>query len=456
MKKIIYFVFINILFFNTVFAVTENVDNLNAKQIALFVYTLISGRYQIKNDTLRININNNLIETIKTKKLNIKFPWHVSYLDKLKIQRKEFLKNSSKIYCTYYIKSALDGELKINANILYKLNNNVAIIKDVKLDAQIIKEPCNNINELYEQLKNKRKEIFKLAKKDAWHVYLTMGIEYRDNAALLPDNEDKPDDIKVKGDSLLTYSFGGSYDFYTIGKHKFTAGLSYTGIRHKDLESFDGDSVTGTVGWKFTEPRKYQLRTTVAFSHSWYGHDDYSDNFSITPGVSYFWNSWTWTDFNYSYARPVYFNSPSSEANRDGQYHFFSLGQKFRHPSLFIDGKNTYWGITTSYSIADTQGSDYDSHAYGLSLHVMQEFDREITVSASLARLQTDFEHANSRSDDNSRRHDTRDSLFLRVSKKFKPWLYGYIGYRYLKNNSNIEDYEYHTNNYSIGIGVEF
>ena len=455
MKKVIYFIFINILLFNTIFAATKAIDN-NARQITLFVYTLISERYQLRNDTLKINIDKNLIKRIKTKKLNIKFPWHVSYLDNFIIQRKELKKNSSKIYCIYYIKSALGGELKIDANILYTINNNVVTIKKVNLDVQIIKKPCNNIKELYEQLKNKRKELFKLAKKNAWHVYFTIGIEYRDNAALLPDDEDKPDDIEAKGDSLLTYSLGGNYDFYTIGKHKFTAGLYYTGIRHKELKSFDGDSVTGTVGWKFTEPRQYQLRTTVAFSHSWYGHDNYSNNFSITPGVSYCWNNWTWTDFDYSYSRPVYLNNPPSEADRSGQYHFFSLGQKFRHNSLLIDGKNTYWGITTIYYISNTEGSDYDSHAYGVSLRIIQEFAWGITVSTSLARLKNNFEHVNSRSDDNSRRHDTRDSLFLRVSKKFKPWLYGYIGYRYLKNNSNIEDYEYHTNNYSIGIGVEF
>ena len=295
-------------------------------------------------------------------------------------------------------------------------------------------------------------------KEKPWSISASLAYEYDDNVALIPDSTvTLPEDISSMDAWRWVYSLGGAYEFYRNKDHRLGVNLGYTGTNHRHLQSFDVDTVSASLPWKYIIA-PFQIRLTPYGSYTWVADDRYSWSYGLGPGISYQPTSWTWTDFDYSFGQSKYFRtSPTPEEDRDSDSHYFSLRQSFSFPDLLLKNYNSFFSLGLNYAFTNADGSSYDYDATGGTVLFQQGLPWDLTFLASFSYRDISYDNPNIRSAENEKRSDDEQTINIRLFKKIGDYLTAYAGYRYYDNNSNISDFfEYSSSVFSLGIRVDF
>jgi len=467
MKK---FVFILISLFivsnsSTAFADHTKVRSTD-KNIALYIYSIISGRSLVDNKKVIYKISNpKIIEKFKQK---TNFPWEYSYLYKLDIKKKR----NNILNCIYTINSATGGRLKVFLKVFYKVNKRYIKINIISLDSIIEQQPQSltaKINEVRNETKKIVKDSITTTKRFYKKIYkefaykqrkkpITINFQiagvYNSNVPLVSKDSGLPSGMKTKVDWGVMSSLDIDYKFFKRNKHTLSLNLGYNGIRYNELDDFNYDCINGGLSWDYFY-RKFKFFSSLKLSRSWFGSDSYNNVLNFNLGTIHFWNRTTWTEFNYNYTLSNYLESVSSLNNRDGDSHNFSLGQKFRLYSFLIKDYSTYFGTTFNYGINNSSGANYDSYSYGATFSALQELPRSFYLSVSFSPQKNRFKH-NYNNNSNPKRKDTRYSFYTSLTKEINKRLSVFVNYRYLKNKSNIDDHDYTAHITVFGIQLEY
>lgn len=166
-------------------------------------------------------------------------------------------------------------------------------------------------------------------------------------------------------------------------------------------------------------------------------------------------------DLDGTYSKTNFTDAPQyAQENRSGKNYIVTAKQNFSFPSLLLKERNTYFGGWLYCGKFDTEGASYVNNNYGFGVQAQQEFPLDLTFLVTYSYGRTLFGNGNIRSTTNEKRDDSSHIISANIFKKLDMLyknLSAYAGWRWYKNNSNIEQYySYSSNTYSIGITVDF
>lgn len=298
-------------------------------------------------------------------------------------------------------------------------------------------------------------------KEKPWAVSLSLGLEYDSNVGLIPSEQTRPSDISSEGDWRAVHSLNGVYEFLNTGKHFAGVNVGTYGTTQFRDNMFNVENGVLSVYYKTNFSDTLQFRLSTFASKTWLDAASHNWSWGVTPGISYQPVSWTWTDLNYTFAKTDFTDAPQyAEENRSGKNQTTILKQNFVFPSLLLNKKITYFGTWFFYGKSDTEGASYVNYSRGLGVQAQQELPRDFTFLMTYSYGKTSYENGNIRSPSNEKRDDGSHTLSANLFKRL-PEIYrnlsAYAGWRWYKNNSNIENYySYSSNTYSIGLVVDF
>ena len=287
-----------------------------------------------------------------------------------------------------------------------------------------------------------------------WSLFLSMGMEYDDNVSLIPDSTvTLPEGISSRGAWRFVTSAGGSWEFLRTRAHRMEVDLSYSGTGNRHLSSFDVDTVSLGVPWRYTFA-PFQVRLSPRISQTWVASERYSWSWGLSPGFSYQPVRWTWTDLNVSLSESSYFKAPpDSEEDRDALSQWVGLQQSFSFPDLLLAGKTSFFSVGASFDANQADGSAYDNRALGGSLVFQQGLWWDMTLLAQGSYREIHYENPHVRSPEGEKRSDDEVSASVRLFKKIRNDFTLYAGYRWYENDSNLSRfYEYQSDVFFFGL----
>lgn len=297
-------------------------------------------------------------------------------------------------------------------------------------------------------------------KEKPWAVTLTVGMEYDSNVALIPSEQTRPSDISSDSDWRAVYSLGGVYEFVNTGKHFLGIRAGVNGTQHFKDDMFNVQTGNLNLYYKVNFANTFQVRLAPFVGKNILKMGSYSWLYGITPGVSWQPVAWTWTDLDYTYSVVGFTDPPQyPEENRSGNNHNVTLRQNLSFPNLIINKRITFFAGWLNYARSDTDGSSYANHTEGFGVLGQQEFPKDFSLLVSYNYTKVKYDNVNIRSNTNEKRDDTGQTVTVNVFKKLDMLLKNlsaYAGYRWFKNDSNIQNYySYISNTYSVGFTLD-
>ena len=191
----------------------------------------------------------------------------------------------------------------------------------------------------------------------------------------------------------------------------------------------------------------------LKYNRPWVDKNSYSGIFRLSPSISYRQRDWTASTLTYTWQKSDYlFDITNSALDRDGYTNTISLTQDVAVPKTELSLRG---GLHQSWT--DTDGDDYDFDSFAMSLVLWHPFFFERTrISVGLSHAWDDYKNRNSRSTASRKRDDERLRFSCRLTKEFTEDITGFISYSRTDNESNIGQFDYDRDIYSVGVTYNF
>lgn len=275
-----------------------------------------------------------------------------------------------------------------------------------------------------------------------WRLYAKAGVQYDDNVQLAPLDSDR---FAEESDYAAVLFVSGRYVSDAAAPTDIGIGYSHYQTFYRD---FDEYNFTGSIGEVFAEHTAGRAVFGLFYipAYYWVDNNSFLMQHQVRPEIRWRLEWAGEIGFSYSYVRNNYF----TDARRDGHTHEYNID--YFHGLEGLDG---YWfsgaGYTHNNAFHDDEAYTLTSLRTGLSVGFLEQYR---------LRVQGDFR---------DRRYDNRDSLF---NEKRKDKRYGAsaaaiwtpaagrfdisLEYAYIRNDSNINDFDYRRNTLGMFVSAGF
>ncbi len=275
-----------------------------------------------------------------------------------------------------------------------------------------------------------------------YSLYLKLGRRYDDNVVLDPDDIDLiPDDSDW---STLIY-FSGTYEFSFGNNIKAGAGYTHYQIWYDDLDQYD---LTGAIPQIYGEYKFNPLSFRLAYvpTYYWADGDSYLREHRIEPEIRWQINDDSMVRLLYTYKDATYFEDEA----RSGHSNEFYVDAFY----LFLNGD--IW-ITGKIGYEDYSASGFDQYWERWRVRVgatfMLPWELEFGINGEYQKK--DYDNPDIIA--NIEREDDKYIGSLTLYRKiYYDWLGALGEYRYIKNDSNIKDFEYTRNVFTISLTASY
>lgn len=282
-----------------------------------------------------------------------------------------------------------------------------------------------------------RKKIAELSKPKPWMLKLTAGAQYDSNVMLNGSNQPLPQGISRESDWSAVINLGGSYRFLKTNRFEAAAGYSLYQNFHDRLSDFDvTQNLLDLSGTYFISS---ELKINVAYTYEYLllGNNLYDDANSVAAMLSNSSSRWGYSSLEYRFRATDYRNSALYTDNnlRNGVNNTLTVTHL-----LPFDSLGSVWG---SYALeSDSTRRDYwDYIGNRFLLGVQADLPLKLTAAVTGEVYWKQYS-----ADDptyNTTRNDTQysfgASLTSRLSERYSVTLAGL----YIRNDSNIAQYDY-------------
>jgi tetratricopeptide (TPR) repeat protein len=321
------------------------------------------------------------------------------------------------------------------------------------------------------------------AKKKTRPVVMRMRALYQYDTNVIPvhDSDQLPEDISDEKDGRVLLDIDGRYDFFERGK--FASFLRYYWYNswQEEADEFDLLYLLGGMGTTYKTDiggRPFKTGTNAFYSFANMDGMNYSDNIQVSQDFTISWNSMTNTKFAVEYNKEDFnedfFAKPSSlssgstadpdadegiysgDNDRDNYKIHLSLYQNF----LFMDGKiNTWVGYKWGRTYAD--GVNYDREDNGVICGIILLLWRDSQLITTVRYESRDFFNSEFEVTDSSdliaefeERLENRINVNLVYQYPLTKSMNVYSSVVYSEVDSNITQFEYSREIYSLGLSV--
>ncbi len=288
-----------------------------------------------------------------------------------------------------------------------------------------------------------------------WKVRLGIASEFDSNVVLQPDSGSTSEQISDDDDLRMTFSAGGSFDFWRTKAAYVTADYDFYQSLHRDLDDFDlqAHRLRLIGGWS---PRPF-LDLSLEGGSNYYrvGGDSYLLELYAMPTVGFFTRPWAYTKLSYRFVDQDYrisFFDPARDADR----HEVAVRQYF-----LMDGFERYVFIGYKYDQENpdrASGKDfrYDGNLVEAGLRMPGPGGTNLDLIYSFHNRDYDFPNSRTSPPFSRKRDDDIHWVSLTLRKSLTPTFEVYAGYRGTFNDSNIDAFEYHRHIGSIGFRLVY
>ena len=290
-------------------------------------------------------------------------------------------------------------------------------------------------------------------KKRPWYASLTTAFSLDTNVIAAGDDVILPSNISNRRDTAFSPLLSAGYRLYQTPKSELW--VDYTGgaTFQQDLDQYNtlmhGIALRGS---HLLTP-KLIVGMEASYDYTWVDESSYSGILRLSPSISYRQRDWTASTLTYTWQKSDYlFDITNPALGRDGHTNTISLTQDVAVPKteLFLRG-----GLHQSWT--DSNGGDYDFDSFAMSLALWHPFlFKRTRISGGLSYAWDNYKNRNSRSTTLRKRNDERLRFFCSLAKEFTEDITGFISYSRTNNESNIGQFDYNRNIYSVGITYNF
>ncbi|MFC1533232.1 tetratricopeptide repeat protein [Thermodesulfobacteriota bacterium] len=275
-----------------------------------------------------------------------------------------------------------------------------------------------------------------------YSLYMLIGYVHDDNIRHEPeDMEIYPDE----GDYYTGTYFSGTYNFVNRDDYKIGAGYEHLQTWHDHLEQYD---MIATIPKVYAQYRLYPF--TFHLTYFRFSSRIESDRFlrqhRLRPAVSWKVNEQFKISFHYNYDDNNYIRND----DRDGYNNSVSLKAFHR----ILDNKGAISGVI---GYEDNVASHLDYYFKRLKTRLKISFKIPWDMELELTGKYHNKEYENIDSVYGVIREDSKYSGDISLSRKLLyDWLKISIGAGYIKNRSNISDYEYKRSGLEANLEIRF
>ncbi len=290
----------------------------------------------------------------------------------------------------------------------------------------------------------------KTAAEKPWRVDAAAGMQYDSNVILGPDNAPLPEGISRKADWSGVLYLKGQYDFLSSQVFKSTVSYSVYQSLHTKLSDFNISQHVAGLDTSFELSKQLMLRGAYAFEYVWVGSDRYDYAHTVGPSLTINEGMGFSSDVYYSYRWTRFINADLFQDNSDRT------------------GSNNLVGITQHISVGkmvearfgyafDKDSTRKDFWAYdgnrgfaGLTVKPVQ------TLSVDLYGEYYDRDYSGISPLSGTVRHDIIHTYSLTLANKLSERCSLVLGQFYVRNKSNIDEFDYKRAITSIFITMRF
>lgn len=274
-----------------------------------------------------------------------------------------------------------------------------------------------------------------------YSLFLQLGYINDDNIRHEPEDRNIYTD---EGDYYTGMYFAGGYDFIKRDGFTFGAGYDHYESRHDDLEQYDLRAMIPKV---YTRYRFYPFTFHLSYFRfsSRIESDRYLRQHRLRPAVSWRVNDRFQVSLHYNYDNNDYITN----ADRDGHTN-----------GLFLRGSHRILGnkgiVSGSIGYEDNEAVHPDYYFKRWKTRVKVTFKLPWDLELGIGGRYHDKEYENVDSIYGVAREDSRYYGDLFLSRKLYDWLKISAGVRYVKNDSNISDYDYRSRGLEANMEIRF
>jgi len=270
-----------------------------------------------------------------------------------------------------------------------------------------------------------------------WRVYAKAGLQYDDNVQLAPLDSDH---FEEESDFAAVLFLSGRYVSDAAASTDIGVGYSHYQTFYRD---FDEYNFTGSIGEVFADYTAGRAVFGLFYipAYYWVDMDSYLMQHQVRPEIRWRLAREGELGFSYSYARSKYF----TEDSRDGHAHEFNID--YYHGLQGLDGF-LFSGAGYTNNNASHRDEDFEQNDLraGISVGFLEQFR---------LRVQGDYRY---------KRYDYQDS---RKDKRYGAsgaaiWTPGAgrfdlsVEYAHIRNDSNINDFDYRRNTLGMFVSAGF
>lgn len=288
-----------------------------------------------------------------------------------------------------------------------------------------------------------------------WRVVTSFSVGYNDNVIALGDGQPLPTGISDESSAFGRLTLQGEYDLWLRRGESLTVGYGGVFDRYVELDDLRSDDHFVSLDWRrsLNEQVSAALRSGIGVTQV--GGEKLRQyvttraalgwrvlpNLTIEPALAL-----TGSDYNR-------IGFLAAEDDRDGRSVTGTLLGYFSVPALELTGRAGGF-----YVDADTDGSNFDAHSYGLSLALQRPLPWELSATLEYTRAWTDFQNPDTRATPalGFKREDDAHIVGLQLSRPVHERASVFVRFDYVENDSNIDVFEYDQATASAGVVVRF
>ncbi len=267
----------------------------------------------------------------------------------------------------------------------------------------------------------------------------SVGVQYDSNVLLEPVNNE--DLYSNEDDFKFTALLSGSYDVARVSGTTFGLGYSHYQSWYTDLHDYD------LIGSMFDfyirhQSGNYMFSFAYKPAYFWIDSDSYLMRHEFRPKITAKFGDRLITSLAYSYKR----DNSMYDDGRDGHVNEADLRLMYAMPG----GMGELFG-NMLYDVVSASSKDDDYHILKTALSARFYLPRRFSVTVKAGCWSRDYDNVDSTY--NLGRHDTKYIGGFFVGKElYRDQLSIEAGYTYTKNDSNIPDYRYESNAYTVNL----
>lgn len=280
------------------------------------------------------------------------------------------------------------------------------------------------------------------AGKRPWQLFLKLGRRYDDNVTLDPDDADLFTDESDWGTQLF---FSGRYEFLRRDSFSMGAGYRHYRMDYDDLDRYD---LTGSFGDAYAAYRiePFTLRMVLAPTYYWADGDSYLRQYRLGPDLLWLATPRLLARLSYRYGDNAYFED-------DGRTGHDQTVFSEAYYSILDGGGRLFGRLEYEDRSADAADEEYGQWRFRLGGSLELPWKLEAGVSGEYRARNYDAPDGFY----GVEREDDRYTMDLSLSRPvFWDWLGVLAEYRYIRNDSNINDYEYTRNQFTLSVTATY